>query len=29
MFIVLAILAVSYIYYHKRLKLKGVKDSTV
>jgi len=29
MFIFLAILAVSYIYYHKRLKLKGVKDSTV
>ena len=29
MFIFLVILAVSYIYYHKRLAAAGVKDSTV
>jgi len=29
MLVFIAILAVSYIYYHKKLQLKGVKDSTV
>jgi hypothetical protein len=29
MFIFLAILAVSYIYYHKKLAATGVKDATV
>ena len=29
MFLFLAILAVSYIYYHKKLKASGIKDATV
>ena len=29
MLVFIAILAASYIYYHKKLRLKGVKDSTV